>query len=222
MTIEQGTNLANAGYITIDNTQASLEDPTAVLCTITDLGQAQLNSMLAAPPVAPGQVPAAAPAAAPAAVAPPVAAPATAAVVAPVAAPVVAKGVPIPAGGTFGSRSGSYPFDSMEIGDSFHIAVSAQNPKPWTKIAATVGNATKKSMVPANPPQKETVKKRQVVRDAEKNVIKDANGKKVFETITVEQDVMVATKKFIVRHAAANDALGAGARIFRVALDFAG
>lgn len=88
-------------------------------------------------------------------------------------------------------RSTLYPFDALEVGQSFHVPATAERPNPAKSLASTVSSANKRYAV--------------VVPGATRV---DRNGNEVPET---EQ-----TRRFRVVAAAPDDARGEGARVFRV------
>jgi hypothetical protein len=59
--------------------------------------------------------------------------------------PEIEKNIPMPVLNK-GRMRGSYkyPFEKMEIGDSFHVAKSEERPKPARTLASTVSTASKK------------------------------------------------------------------------------
>lgn len=88
-------------------------------------------------------------------------------------------------------RSTLYPFDALEVGQSFHVPATAERPNPAKSLASTVSSANKRYAV--------------IVPGATRV---DRKGNEVAET---EQ-----TRRFRVIAAAPDDARGAGARVFRV------
>lgn len=97
-------------------------------------------------------------------------------------------GIAVPAARRGRSGQSKYPFDQMEVGQSFHVAPTEERPKPATAIASTVSSATK----------------RFYERDTLGNIVKDDNGKPI------------KTREFIVRAVGSDDPKGEGARVFRV------
>jgi hypothetical protein len=120
---------------------------------------------------------------------------------------VLDDNVPIPAirrGGSLTPRVSPYPFDTMALNQSFHIAATPEVPTPSKKFASTVSSANARYSFE--------------VKDANGNVVmepkttKDENGNPV-QTMAPKLDY---TKKFVIRNAAKDDARGPGARVFRV------
>jgi hypothetical protein len=114
--------------------------------------------------------------------------------------------VPIPAikrGGSLTPRVSPYPFDTMNVGQSFHIAATEDVPNPSKKYASTVSSANARYSFE--------------VKDAagavvyENKVSKDENG----NPVTTSVPKLDYTKKFVIRSVDASDARGAGARVFR-------
>lgn len=122
------------------------------------------------------------------------------------------------------NRESSYPFDKMEIGQSFHVAVTADEQEPWKKLASSVNAANKRNEIqyidPSNGqpvPEIKTVKKLQ--KDASGKVVLDANGKKVSVATQEQGFKMVPTKKFRAFKVGDTDPKGPGCRVFRVPLN---
>lgn len=92
-----------------------------------------------------------------------------------------------------GGRSGSvYPFEKMEVGQSFHIPATEDRPEPWKSLASSVSAATAKFSVV----------------DPDGKTRTNRNGKEV--------PVMIPTKEFRIWQAETNDPCGPGARVARV------
>lgn len=207
MTQEQGAELGAAGLIVADANQVSPTNPLAYLVSLTPAGAATLASMTAAPALAPE---------------PPLLAPTPPVAPAPAPAFGLTTGIAVPAKPAGRSRQAqvTYPFDQMEIGDSFHLPVTETNSKPHLKIGVNVKAANKKNSVPTNPPSVKSVEKRRRQKDAAGNNMVDANNKRLFEKFMAEEPILVPTKLFICRKVDETDPAGVGARVFRVPLDF--
>lgn len=84
---------------------------------------------------------------------------------------VIAANVPLPEANRGGNKGKSiYPFDGMEIGQSFFIPVSSKTPEPWKSLASTATSATRRydeKVLENGQPVKETVKVKgkEVTRD---------------------------------------------------------
>ncbi len=140
--------LVTAGHVEVR--EDIVDENGAIAARATATGAAVADATPAAAPVASpfGATASAAftPAAAPVAAAPVAAAPVAATVVVPApAAPAASSfaligGVPIPAAKRFG-KSSTYPFDSMEVGQSFFVAATQDRPNPAKSMASTVNSA---------------------------------------------------------------------------------
>lgn len=76
------------------------------------------------------------------------------------------KGVPVPEikrGG--GTKADVYPFDKMDIGDSFFIAPSEDRPNPSKSLASTVSSATKRYAEKTGEKETVTIRGKVVTRD---------------------------------------------------------
>lgn len=100
-------------------------------------------------------------------------------------------GVPMPTARGGGRTSILYPFDKLEVGQSFHIAATADKPNPSKSIASTVSAATKKYATETG--ETKTTPKGNTV------------------------PVLNYTRKFSVKAVDATDPKGAGARVWRTA-----
>ena len=107
--------------------------------------------------------------------------------------------------GAVGSpRESIYPFAKLEIGQSFHVPVTADMPKPNRTLGSAVSNATKsydvEDLDAAGNKQYDAVE------------VKDKNG----NVLRVEQRVrMKHTRVFTVRAVGEDDPRGVGARVYR-------
>lgn len=150
----------------------------------------------------------------------------------------VSTGVAIPKvkrGGNLSgfTRKSKYPFDSlgeptvdangaMTAAASFHVPATPKNPEPWKKLASTVTAANRRSHVEAVPQVMETVTRKRLVKGADGEPALDGSGKQQYQEYTETRAKTVATKRFICRKVDETDAEGAGARVFRVPVDFKG
>lgn len=128
-------------------------------------------------------------------------------------------GVPMPTGTVRRGREGGYPFDKLEIGQSFHVAKTADNEDPAARLASSVSGARVKYSEEV-PGETETVVKKTYKRGPDgKGYAKDADGKRIVEseeTVTVPKLKM--TRDFVCKSVGADDPKGEGARVWRVAL----
>lgn len=62
----------------------------------------------------------------------------------------IESNIPIPVGASRrgGAREAKYPFDKLEVGQSFFVAPSEKHPEPWKSYASTISGATKRYDVP--------------------------------------------------------------------------
>lgn len=129
--------------------------------------------------------------------------------------------VPMPTGAALRGDT-LYPFDKLEVGKSFHVAKTAENPDPATRLSSSVSGAhlryspviTDKAGNPVMEEYKSPVYK----RDEAGEYVKE-NGKRVIErqeTKTREKRGE-PTRKFRIFKVDASDPRGIGARVFRVA-----
>lgn len=114
-------------------------------------------------------------------------------------------------------RSGGYPFEALQVGQSFHVAKSADNENPAERLASSVSGARAKYAVQDGDKTEEvTVKTYKKGEDGK--YLKDAEGKRIVESEAKEtRPVMKVTRDFIVRAVDATDPKGIGARVWRTA-----
>jgi hypothetical protein len=121
-----------------------------------------------------------------------------------------------------GNRGGGakaiYPFDSLEVGQSFFVPVSAKYPDPAKKLGSTVSAQNAKYAVETG----ETKQVERTKRGAGNRAVLDAAGNKVKETVTVKATKL--TRKFSIRPVKEGETYGTwvapgdGALIARVEL----
>lgn len=121
------------------------------------------------------------------------------------------------AGGVRRGRSGGYPFDALQVGQSFHVAKSDKNENPAERLASSVSGARAKySVQDGDKTEKVTVKTYK--RGEDGKYLKTEDGKRVVESEKQEtRPVMMITRDFIVRAVDATDPKGEGARVWRTA-----
>ena len=143
-----------------------------------------------------------------------------------VAAPAATKAsydiednVPMPTGTQRRGREGGYPFDKLEIGQSFHVAKTAENPDPASRLASSVSGARVKFSEEI-PGETETVTVKTYKKGPDgKGYAKDADGKRIVESETTEtRPKTKLLRDFVVKSVGADDPKGEGARVWRVAL----
>lgn len=111
---------------------------------------------------------------------------------------VIEKGVPVPSKGlAYAQRRQAFPFDELEVEDSFFIKPTESKPEPWKSYASTVSNSTRSFAVP----------------DSSGEMVVNRKGQKVPK--------LVQTRKFVIRAVEETDAetgeVVIGARVWRVA-----
>lgn len=121
-----------------------------------------------------------------------------------------------------GNKAGAptqYPFDQLEIGQSFFVPKSEKHPDPVKTLGSTVSSANQRYAEETGQVKSVTRTKR-----GEKNkAVLDANGQKVKETVNVP--VMKYNRKFSIRSVEAGKTYGSwtapadGALIARVAVE---
>lgn len=125
-------------------------------------------------------------------------------------------GVAMPGASTRG-RSGGYPFDKLEVGQSFHVAKTADNPNPADRLASSVSGARTKYAEDTG--ETETVKVKTYKKGENgKGFAKDADGKRIVESETdATRPKLKVTRDFTVKTVGADDPRGEGARVWRIA-----
>lgn len=122
--------------------------------------------------------------------------------------------IPIPTKRGRGRRGSVYPIETMEVGQSFHIATSAENPDPASRIASSLSNARIKYAVETG--EQETVTVKVYKRDAEGVIEKDAEGHRVVESQSeVTRPKTKLGRDWSVASVDASDPEGVGARVWR-------
>lgn len=104
----------------------------------------------------------------------------------------IESGVEIPKTARGGNKAAVYPFESLEVGQSFFVPATEKKPEPWKSLASTVSAA---------------MKKHDVVVEGTKNVRNPKTG----EVKTVPKTEHV--KVYVLREATKDDVKGA--RVFR-------
>lgn len=131
-----------------------------------------------------------------------------------VSAYAISADIPPPAKTRKPGRSGSkYPFDKLEVGQSFHVSATAAVPDPFAAIASSVTGARRRYSEPTGEMETVTVK-----------TFEMENGKRVKReghyvvtgSSQVEQEKRRQVRDFMAAAVGADDPNGAGARIWRV------
>ena len=108
----------------------------------------------------------------------------------------IMKGVELPASrrgvGLHGGAPKKYPFEQMEVGDSFFVPVSEDTPNPLKTLGSTVSSANMRYATETG----ETREKTRVKRGKDRKAVVE-NGEKVMETVTLP--VYEFTRKFEIR-----------------------
>lgn len=194
LTQDEGADIVSSGNAVV------IIDPVApdglATVTLTDAGKAIVEAI---PPVAPAA---------------PVAA-------APSLKLVVRNDVPMPViTGRSRGRASQYPFDTMAVGDSFHLPKTETNPDPAGAIASSLTGARLKYAMPVMAddgvtPVTETVKEATYEKDATgKRVKVDGHFVKTGE-IEVQKPKLNFVRDFVAASVDATDADGVGARVWR-------
>lgn len=127
----------------------------------------------------------------------------------------IESGVEMPTEKQRRGRTGGYPFDMLEVGQSFHVAKDKENSDPASRLASSVSGARARYSIETG--ETETVSVNQFQRTENgKSFAKDAEGKR----IVIGQEIVTRAKKtvvrdFMVKAVGANDPKGEGARVWR-------
>lgn len=220
MSAEQGTELANLGFILVDANTVNPANSNEYRVAITDKGGNALNDPAPSIPSAPmipggwGQ---------PQQPQPQVQTATATTTKKPVQTFEIESNVAIPTikrggGGNLTPRKSNYPFDKLEVGQSFHVPATTEEPEPWKKMASNVSAANARSEVEVEPKQQVVVERTRVIKGADGKPQKDAAGKIVREKYTETVPLTRRTKHFVARQVNKDDARGIGVRVFRVEL----
>jgi hypothetical protein len=125
--------------------------------------------------------------------------------------------VPIPTNTARRGRTGGYPFEQLQLNQSFHVAVKAdeQPADVAARLQSSVSGARARFSEPTG--AQETVERKVYQRNADGSFVKDAEGKRVVaSTEQVTRPVTRPTREFTVKAVGADDPKGPGARVWRV------
>jgi hypothetical protein len=125
--------------------------------------------------------------------------------------------IPLPTAvaGNRRGRVAMYPFANLEVGQSFHVAKSAENPEPATRLASSVTGARLQFSVDTG--ETEDVAVKVYEKDAEGKIVKDAEGKRIVASTSTEtRPAKTLTRDFKVAAVDASDPKGEGARVWRI------
>lgn len=128
----------------------------------------------------------------------------------------IEDGVPVPTTTSRAGRSGGYPFDKLNVGQSFHVPKTKENEDPASRLASSVSGARAK-YAKVLEGQDETVTVKEYQRnEAGKGFAKDSDGKRI--VIGEHKETRPKTeivRDFIVKTVDASDPKGEGARVWR-------
>lgn len=118
-------------------------------------------------------------------------------------------------------RSGGYPFENLNVGQSFHVAPkSGETPAEVAARLQSSVSGARARFAEEIPGQTENYTVKTYKKDADGNFVKDADGKRVVESETPgTRAATKLTRDFKVMAVDASDPKGPGARVWRVALD---
>lgn len=127
-------------------------------------------------------------------------------------------GVPVPTGTNRRGRESGYPFDKLEVNQSFHVAPKAGETPADTAARLQSSVSSARASYAEGTGEFETKSVKVYAKDANGSFIKDAEGKRVVaETKSEQREKMKLTRDFMVRAVDATDPKGAGARVWRTA-----
>jgi len=128
--------------------------------------------------------------------------------------------VPMPGATSRRGRSGGYPFDALQVGQSFHVAMSKDDDTLdalLTRLSSSVSGARTRYAEPTGETETVTVKTYKRGPDG-KGYAKDEAGKRIVETETTEDRPKTrVVRDFKAAKVGANDSKGEGVRIWRTA-----
>ena len=127
--------------------------------------------------------------------------------------------IPLPTNTPRRGRSGGYPFENLNVGQSFHVAPNTgETPeKVVARLQSSVSGARQRFAEETGETETVTVKTYQ--RNEAGEFVKDADGKRVIESTREEQrPVTRLTRDFKVAAVGEDDPKGPGARVWRIAL----
>lgn len=126
--------------------------------------------------------------------------------------------VPIPTSSVRRGRTGGYPFEQLDINQSFHVAAK-NNEKPAdvaARLQSSVSGA--RSRFAEETGATETVTKKVYQKNEDGSFAKDADGKRIVaSTEDVQRPVTKVTRDFTVKAVGDDDPKGPGARVWRTA-----
>lgn len=115
-----------------------------------------------------------------------------------------------------------YPFDKLNVGQSFHVPKTAANPDPATRLSSSVSGAhirfSPELTNADGTPQMESYTSPIYAKNEAGEFVKDENGKRVKtgDEPKTRQARGEPTRKFRIVPADASDKRGEGARVYRI------
>lgn len=133
-----------------------------------------------------------------------------------IARPVRVRKTPVFAG----ERSTKYPFETLEIDESFHVPANEANPHPMSAVSSAIVVARKKFSEPVTyedgSPVMETVTTKEYLKDASGKFAKDVDGRRIVASSKTEtRQAVRATRNFEAFAVDETDPKGPGVRVFR-------
>lgn len=128
--------------------------------------------------------------------------------------------IEMPTNTTRRGRSGGYPFENLNVGQSFHIPLKdGETPADVAARMQSSISGARARFAEVVPGEFETVKVKTYQKGSDGKFVKDAEGKRVIATEVEEQrPVTRLTRDFKVL-AVTTDPKGPGARVWRIAVD---
>lgn len=126
--------------------------------------------------------------------------------------------VPIPQNSVRRGRTGGYPFEQLQVNQSFHVPAKAdEEPSAVAaRLQSSVSGA--RARFAEETGEQETYTVKTYKRNPDGSFVKDENGKRVVESETEgTRPKMRATRDFTVKAVDASDPKGPGARVWRTA-----
>jgi len=104
------------------------------------------------------------------------------------------------------SRESAYPFDRMEIGDSFHVPVTAQNDDPIKNLSSSVSNANQKYF------------EREKDENGDEIIVSTRTMERKGQKYEINKYKGMQLRRFYAEKVDDSDPSGPGVRVFRVEL----
>jgi hypothetical protein len=139
-----------------------------------------------------------------------------------VVTPGLVSNIPAPPKGKGGKHGSKYPFDTMNVGDSFHIPATLENTNPLASVQSSITMARAKYAVGVvddnGAPVMETVTIKDYAKDAAGKITKDSEGKRIIASERQEtRQQTKAVRDWVSAVVDATDPNGVGARVWRTA-----